>query len=57
MGTGHPIWQLVWVSNVAVFALFVLLFAYITVEQWRRVEDYIKCELISGGSPRDLNTF
>ena len=37
--------------------LFVLLFVYIIVEQWRRKEDYITRELIGGGSPDILTLF
>ena len=36
--------------------LFLLLFVYIIVERAVEVEDYIKCELIGGGSPRHFNT-
>ena len=38
------------------FPMFVMLLQYTIVEQWRRKEDYIKCELIGGGSSTHLNT-
>ena len=39
------------VSSAFISFCFLLLFVYIIVEQWRRKEDYSKCQLIGEGSP------
>ena len=39
-------------NNFCLFVCFV-----VSVYYGGEVEDYIKCELIGGGSPRHLNTF
>ena len=47
-----------WPVFQVLFCLFVLLFLYIIVEQWRRKRDCITCELICGRSLRHhINTF